>query len=265
MLCGQNWSSHVRTMFYLLSTPTVLLALLQGATGCIPWGILNVFLNDYLSEDRGFTVETATAVLMCFSLGHVGGLLLGGGGGRYLYQLDNRYPALLAGFCALFGCFPFWILLNSVDASTPYWIVAAIAMTAGFGSGPTGPIIKATVTNVTLPNQRGQGFALFTTFDDLGKGLGPFFVSVLITKMGDRLPAFNIGVMGWVVCGLLNLSVFFTVRKDESTVQATLAAQLKASSSSTTDLASLIDADENESDHVITYSTTQLPPKTHVV
>ena len=219
---------HLRTMWNLLSTPTVLLAVVQGAPGCIPWGIINVFLNDYLSEDRGFSVEMATTVLMCFSLGNVCGLILGGIGGRHLYQLDNRYPAILAGSMAIMGCFPLWILLNTVDSTTPYWLVALIAFTGGFGSGPTGPIIKATMTNVTLPRARGQAFALFNLFDDFGKGLGPYFVSILITQMGGRrLPAFNVGVGGWILCGVANLAILFTVKQDEATVQTTLAAQLQ--------------------------------------
>jgi hypothetical protein len=49
----ESWASFVE----LLSTPSVLLALLQGAPGCIPWGIVNAFLNDFLSQDRGMTVE----------------------------------------------------------------------------------------------------------------------------------------------------------------------------------------------------------------
>jgi predicted MFS family arabinose efflux permease len=215
-------------MWNLLSTPTVLLAVVQGAPGSIPWGIINVFLNDYLSEDRGFSVETATTVLMCFSLGNVCGLILGGIGGRHLYQLDNRYPAILAGSMAIMGCFPLWILLNTVDSTTPYWLVALIAFIGGFGSGPTGPIIKATTANVTLPRARGQAFALCSLFDDFGKGLGPYLVSILIAQMGGRrLPAFNIGVGGWILCGVANLVIFFTVKQDEATVQTTLAAQLQ--------------------------------------
>ena len=224
---GMDPSPHVRTMLQLLSTPTVVLALLQGAPGCVPWGILNVFLNDYLSEDKGFSVEMATTTLMIFSLGHVGGLILGGTGGKLLYQRDKRLPALLAGSMAILGCLPFYMLLNNVDVNTPYIYVIFIAATAGFGSGPTGPIIKATMTNVTLPRARGQAFALFNLFDDFGKGLGPYFVSLLIRQMGGRLPAFNVGVLGWVLCGIFNLAIYITVRQDEATVQATVAAQLE--------------------------------------
>jgi MFS family permease len=49
----ESWA----TLMELVSTPSVLLALLQGAPGCIPWGIVNAFLNDFLSQDRGMTVE----------------------------------------------------------------------------------------------------------------------------------------------------------------------------------------------------------------
>jgi MFS family permease len=105
-------------------------------------------------------------------------------------------------------------------------MVAAIAFVTGFCSGPTGPIIKATLTNVTLPRARGQAFAVSNLFDDFGKGLGPFFVSILIINMGGRLPAFNIGILGWLACGLLNSAIFFTVQHDEAAVQAAVVAQL---------------------------------------
>lgn len=229
--CSKDWAVHLRSTFKLLSTPTVVLSLLQGAPGCVPWGIINAFLNDYLSEDRGFTVEMATTTLMCFSLGYGLGLVIGGMGGRYLYQIDDRLPTLLAGSTAIIACFPLWFLLNNVDASTPYFISVASAMVAGIGSAPTGPIIKATLTNVTLPRHRGQAFALFNVFDDFGKGLGPFFVSRLIVKYGGRLPAFNIGVFGWVFCGVANLAIFFTVARDERMIQATIAAELNSRSS----------------------------------
>ena len=221
-----TWKHHLKSSISLLSTKTVALSLLQGAPGCIPWGIINVFLNDYLSEDRGFSVQAATTVLMCFSVGYGLGLVVGGAGGKYLYTIDIRFPALLAGGSAIMGCFPLWFLLNGVDSSTPFYIVASSAIVAGIGSAPTGPIIKATLTNVTLPRSRGQAFALFNLFDDFGKGLGPFFVSLLIVNFGGRLQAFNVGVLGWILCGVANLAIFFTVAHDEHVVQTTLAAQM---------------------------------------
>lgn len=227
LLFIQNLSLPLRNFFRLVSTPTMLLSLIQGAPGCVPWGIINVFLNDYLSEDLGFSVETATTILMCFSVGNALGLAVGGSYGSYLYKRDKRFPALLAGSMTILGCFPLWFLMNKIDSSTPFWWVALIAFTGGFGSGPTGPIIKATVTNVTHPRTRGQAFALFTLFDDLGKGLGPYFVSLLIVHMNGRLAAFNVGLLGWVICGVANLAIFWTVRKDEGKIQAEVRSELQ--------------------------------------
>jgi hypothetical protein len=43
----------------LFATPTVLLALLQGAPGCVPWGVINTFLSDFLAQDRGMSVRVS--------------------------------------------------------------------------------------------------------------------------------------------------------------------------------------------------------------
>jgi hypothetical protein len=45
------------TFLSLLSNPTALLLFIQGAPGCIPWGIINTYLNDFLAQDRGMSVE----------------------------------------------------------------------------------------------------------------------------------------------------------------------------------------------------------------
>jgi MFS family permease len=117
-------------------------------------------------------------------------------------------------------------LLNRVNSDGILWTMGPTSVLAGLCSGITGPIIKATLQNVTLPNTRGQAFALFNTFDDMGRGLGPVFVAAMISRLGGRTPAFNVGVLGWVACGILNLCVFFTVDEDESKIQSILARNL---------------------------------------
>lgn len=218
----------MKSMRVLLSTPTVTLSFLQGPPGCLPWGIVNTYLNDFLAEDRGMTVEFATFTILCFGIGNSLGLLLGGFCGQYLYSVDKRYPALLAGSTAILGCVPFWVLLNGVDNNTTIIPIATIAVTAGTASGIAGPIIKATLQNVTRPHMRGQAFALFNTFDDFGRGLGPVFVAKLITTIGGRTPAFNLGTAGWIVCGVLNLAIFFTAERDEQRSQAILSTNLNS-------------------------------------
>ena len=145
-----------------------------------------------------------------------------------MYRKDKRFPALFAGCLAISSCFPFWILLNSIHAKSNPFLILVVAISAGILSGGTGPIVKATLQNVTLPQARGQAFALFNTFDDFGRGLGPVFIAWLIINFNGRTHAFNIGVAGWILCGLMNLAMYFTVVKDEQTVQQILTANLSA-------------------------------------
>jgi len=168
-------------------------------------------------------------VLLWFGIGNFMGQLSGGAFGRYLYQIHPSYPSLLAGIMAIVGCIPFWFLLNGVDASTGWVTMVVVTFLAGLGSGVTGPIVKATLQNVTLPTTRGQAFALLNTFDDVGRGLGPVVLALLIVRMGERRAAFNIGVLGWVFCGLANLATYWTVARDENRVQAVFAASLESS------------------------------------
>jgi predicted MFS family arabinose efflux permease len=225
-----NLGKHWQEFLSLFSTPTVVFLLLQGAPGCLPWGIINTYLNDFLAQDRGMSVQIATTVILFFGVGGFFGMLMGGAAGSYLYRIDKRYPALLAGSMALIACFPLWIMLNinmSLSTSSQLLVMVPVAILAGLCAGATGPIVRATLQNVTLPQSRGQAFALFNLFDDFGKGLGPVFISGLIRYFGGhRTPAFNIGVLGWMLCGIFNLCAFWTVERDEQHVQQILASRL---------------------------------------
>jgi len=129
---------------------------------------------------------------------------------------------------AIIGCIPLWLLVNQ-NAGSSIWTLGIIAIIGGLSSGMTGPIVKGTLQNVTLPESRGLAFALSNTFDDFGRGLGPVFVATLIHAAGgNRTRAFTIGISFWILCGALNLFVFFTVKRDEENIQAAVAAKLKS-------------------------------------
>lgn len=56
--------------------------------------------------------------------------------------------------------------------------------------------------NVNEPETRGVALALHVVLDDLGKGMGPALVAVLITALGRQL-AFSLSIAGWIPCGML--------------------------------------------------------------
>lgn len=94
-------------LYTLISTPSVFLVLLQGLSilafdqctrnfsinisvgipGCLPWGFIGVFLNDYFSSEGRMSVEAATAVMGAFSIGAFIGQLAGGWAGQQLYNI----------------------------------------------------------------------------------------------------------------------------------------------------------------------------------
>jgi predicted MFS family arabinose efflux permease len=46
----------------LVRIHTNILIITQGLFGCLPWGMLLTFMNDYLSQNKGLSVATATTV-----------------------------------------------------------------------------------------------------------------------------------------------------------------------------------------------------------
>ena len=68
------------------------------------------------------------------------------------------------------------------------------------------PLERSILSNVCLPKLRGQANALVSIVDELGKGLGPALVSLIITT-SDRETAFNISLIGWIIGGILSLAI----------------------------------------------------------
>ena len=55
----------------LLQTPSFMILLCQGVVGCIPWGIVNTYLNDYFSQEKNMSIEAATTLILFFGIGCV--------------------------------------------------------------------------------------------------------------------------------------------------------------------------------------------------
>ena len=112
-----------------------------------------------------------------------------------------------------------YFLINKVDGDSSVASVAAVALVTGFLSVIPVPIERAILTNVTVPNARGRANSLLGIIDDLGKGLGPALVSILIQAF-DRPTAFNISLIGWVIGGFISFVMIKFVQRDEDQVQS---------------------------------------------
>eukprot|EP00520_Triparma_pacifica_P006893 CAMPEP_0118632574 /NCGR_PEP_ID=MMETSP0785-20121206/520_1 /TAXON_ID=91992 /ORGANISM="Bolidomonas pacifica, Strain CCMP 1866" /LENGTH=445 /DNA_ID=CAMNT_0006523359 /DNA_START=67 /DNA_END=1401 /DNA_ORIENTATION=- len=213
-----SWS----TFKLLFSNKTALLLFIQGIPGCLPWGLVAVFMSDYLSDDCGLSIENATVVVSMFGIGAFLGLLFGGGFGQYLYNRNKKHLVIFFAGFELIGCLPLFYLLNGVSETSSFSAACFLAICAGFCASITGPNVRAVLQNVTLPEQRGSAFALLNTTDDIGKGAGPFLISVFVTAFGDRKAAFNFVTLGWAVGSGINLLIYWTIIDDEDACQETV-------------------------------------------
>jgi hypothetical protein len=213
---------------HLLCSPTVVLILLQGVPGCVPWGIFYVYLNDYLSENKGFSVEEATVIVTMFGLGGLVGQWLGGWAGQRLYNMDKRYQIYLMGVSTITATLPLLVLINTDkqpdQGSFPF--LCAIGLVSGILVLMNGPNINVVLQNACAPETRGTGFALFTLTNDVGRGGGPLVVAYMISLLGGRENAFNAAFVMLIPCGLMILSISWTVVAGEAAVQEGVSAAI---------------------------------------
>lgn len=231
----------------LVRIPTNVLVIAQGLPGCLPWGMLLTFFNDYLAQNKGLSVSTATTVVLAVGIGGAVGVIGGGLLGQWLYNRWKWTMPVFIGACTIVGALPMWFLVNA-DVRSMLWLAYVMAFTTGVASSTVGPNMRAMIMNVNEPETRGVALALQTMLDDLGKGLGPAIVAAIISKVG-RTTAFNISVAGWIPCGMLLLGTALTLESDEGAMdhrlKATMSRLSLASSSrgaSALELTSLVDA-----------------------
>ncbi len=210
-----NWKGY-RDLFRIKSN---IMVFVQGIPGTVPWGVFFIFLNDFYSQDKGYSVEVATLIVMAVGGAAILGGFLGGLGGNRLYNIKPKYLPLLCGASTLLGIIPMALLLNYpsqagvADPSATGPLI--LGFITGFMVSITGPNVRAMLLNVNSPETRGSIFSLFNLTDNLGKGVGPVVISLLIVQFG-RLWAFNIANLFWLVCGAGLLVMMITFPRDEA-------------------------------------------------
>ncbi len=209
----------------LFKIRTNLLVFLQGVPGTVPWGVFFIYLNDFYSQDKGYTIEVATLIVMVIGGAAILGSFAGGILGNRLFNIKAKYLPLLCGSSTLLGIIPMAFLLNypsQIGVAEPG--VAgplALGFVTGFTVSVTSPNVKAMLLNVNAPETRGSIFSLFNLTDNLGKGFGPVIISFFIVHFG-RLYAFNIANLFWVICGLVLLAMAWTFPRDEAALNAAM-------------------------------------------
>ena len=206
---------------WVLAVPTNKFALLQGIPGCVPWSVINAFMNDYLATNKGLSVPHATSIMLGFSLGGFLGMVFGGILGQKAYNESPRTFCNSMAIMVVLGGLP-WLYLVSTDNYNDSFLNMAshitIAAIAGVLCTYTGVNVRAMVIHVNPPDQRGAAFSLFNLTDDLGRGFGPAIVAQLVGLFG-REKAFMFSFSSWGVCAILLYFTGSTLGKDAEDVR----------------------------------------------
>ena len=207
---------------------TNILVFLQGMFGTVPWGFLFRYIVDFY-ETKGFTVQEANGMILLFGGTAIFGGFFGGFLGKLIYRHRPRHFPLFCGITVLLGIFPILYIVNYEGRDLLPVLVMAVL--AGIVAPMTGANVRAIIINTNLPENRGAVFAVFNLTDDLGKGLGPFFVGLLIMIIVAMFPgdqdfaqvlAYNVAILFWIPCGLIWFLIWGTMYRDEARVHATL-------------------------------------------
>jgi predicted MFS family arabinose efflux permease len=75
--------------------------------------MIQTYLNDYLSQNVGFSVQLATLLLLMYGLGSAAGVVGGGLLGQWLYNRRKEYMVLLIVVSMLLGIPPLIYLINA--------------------------------------------------------------------------------------------------------------------------------------------------------
>merc|ERR1719183_1140599 len=101
-------------------------------------------------------------------------------------------------------------------------VFALLLIVGGFfatmGSACTG----AMLLNVNLPEMRGSVMAMYSVLDDLSKGFGTLFVSMIVRLVGGRAIAYQLSLLLWVFTGVALLYTWHTYEEDEAAMRKNL-------------------------------------------
>lgn len=189
------------------SSKTNLLILLQAFPGNIPWGILLVYLHDFLIEDVKFKIDEALIVITILAGSGFIGIILGGFLGQFTYQRGTKYLALFCSIMSVVRVVPAFFIFGwpymfgegeevSRGAFLTMLVISGICATVAI------PGMGAMLLNVNLPETRGTMCALYSVLEDLSKGVGSYVVAMMVPLVGGRATAYQLCLLLWVIPGL---------------------------------------------------------------
>jgi translation initiation factor 4G len=189
-----TWSGFCQTM---RNSQSNMLLIWQGFFSSIPWGIIFVFLNDYLSQERGFSVPDATYLVAVFGAGCAVGGILGGYWGQQISDWNRSYLPVFMAATTFLGIFPFVGLLNGHFTNAHGVLAVGYSFVGGFVASLPSVCVRPCLLNVNPPESRGAALTAANLIIQLARGAGPSCITLMSAILRvDRQFSFNFTVSG---------------------------------------------------------------------
>lgn len=210
-------SRHVRA---LLQNRTNLIVIIQAFPGNIPWGVIIVYMHDFLVQDLGLPTHSALGAITTLAASAFAGIFVGGFVGESLYGASSRYLAIFGGACNILRAVPFYVIFGWTHYFGPLQQSSETAfygllVAGGFVATMASPCTGAMLLNVNVPEMRGSVMALYSVLDDLAKGFGTFFIAMIVRIVGGRATAYQLSLLIWVFTGVGMLYTWWSYDDDE--------------------------------------------------
>lgn len=216
-----------RQLKALMHNRTNLLVILQAFPGNIPWGVIIVYTHDFLVQDLGLSTRSALGSISILASSAFAGVLTGGFIGESLYGANSKYLAIFGGICNIGRAIPFFIIFGWKQmfgplAQSSEMTFFFLLMLGGFFATMASACTGAMLLNVNLPEMRGSVMAMYSVLDDLSKGFGTVFVSMIVPLVGGRAMAYQLSLFLWVFTGVALLYTWYTYDEDEDAMRKNL-------------------------------------------
>ena len=239
-----NWVTFKKAM----SNRTTSLLILQSFVGSVPWGLIFIYLNDFLTQEKGMPNSDATAIIGVFGAGAGVGAVAGGWAGQLSYQINRSYLPVMMSVTQLLGTLPCLLLINTSSSSaTPE--ILFYAFVTGCLANIAGINVRPALINVNLPEARPAALSVANLAVNLARGLSPILVTMIQVVGGTRLTAFNLVVpVSWIVTSFMLMMLVKTFVDDEDIVQYNLGLFVLNQRESSNNLKSLNKSGKGDSD-----------------
>jgi MFS family permease len=218
----------------------------QGFLTSLPWGIVFVFLNDFLSQEKGFSVQQATFLVMIFGVGCAIGGITGGYLGQFFMRGYRSHLPIFMGVSTFLGIFPFIALLNSDFPYHSGYKAKFYTLLGGIIASLPSVNIRPCIINVNPPESRGAALTAGNLFVTLGRGIGPSCIVLLGSIFHlSRQMSFNITLsVFWTISAIQLLFLAKTLPNDQDAMEEKLVQYAAAAQGGDSNNTMMVDEEE---------------------